>query len=290
MVRDAVPGDVAGLRCLYDGLRDEDRHRRFFSSYRPDRAFLEGLVDAPRRGGCQLVAVEEPGGTLVGEAGYVLLPNGDGELAITVARDARGWLGPWLLDALLEAAAAAGVPNLEADVLVTNRPMLELLRSRGTAMMQHEDVSAIRLLVGTGGRAPSWPGRHDRPRVLVETPGGRWHAEDAAVAAGMDVLACPGPRRRAETPARCPALQGEPCPLVQGADAVVISRPPPEERWQALHEAHARLHPDVPVCIEVLGAGVGTSDVTGDTVQDESRAVVGLVSRLARRRAPEDPT
>lgn len=55
------------------------------------------------------------GARIVGEASYELLPNGAGELAITVAADQRGWIGPYLLDAMVEAAAAGGVPNVEAD-------------------------------------------------------------------------------------------------------------------------------------------------------------------------------
>ena len=66
-----------------------------------------------------------------GDAGDTLLPSGNGELAIVGARKWQG-VGPYLLDALVEMAAAAGVPNLEADVLTANRPMLALLRSRGT--------------------------------------------------------------------------------------------------------------------------------------------------------------
>ena len=45
--------------------------------------------------------------TLVGEAGYTLLSDGDGELAITVDPEWRGWLGSWLLDALVDAVVKA---------------------------------------------------------------------------------------------------------------------------------------------------------------------------------------
>ena len=42
---------------------------------------------------------------LVAEAGYALLPDGNGEFALTVAAGWRGWLGPYLLDAIVTAAA-----------------------------------------------------------------------------------------------------------------------------------------------------------------------------------------
>jgi hypothetical protein len=93
------------------------------------------MTNVTERGGFGLIAMMEgPDNTsrIVGEATYELLPDGDGELGITVAEDARGWLGPYLLDALVEAAAARGVPNLEADVLVANRRMLTMLRARVT--------------------------------------------------------------------------------------------------------------------------------------------------------------
>ncbi|HVV36122.1 MAG TPA: GNAT family N-acetyltransferase [Acidimicrobiales bacterium] len=156
LVRPAHRDDVADLEHLYAGLDVEDRFRRFFSAYRPDRAFFEHMADAAARGDVQLVAViTQPDGRdeLVGEAGYAVLPNGDGELAITVAKPWRGWLGPFLLDALVEAAAARGIPNLEADVLATNQPMLALTRARRAVRMKGCDWSIVRTLIATGAAA-----------------------------------------------------------------------------------------------------------------------------------------
>ena len=62
--------------------------------------------------------------------------------------------------------------------------------------MGHDDWTVVRLLIGTGSERPTWPGEHDRLRVLVEVAGGRWHAEQEARAAGIQVLGCPGPLRR----------------------------------------------------------------------------------------------
>jgi hypothetical protein len=287
VVRPATRDDIPGLRALFDELPPEDRYRRFFSAYRPDQAFYERLVTAEDRGGCELVAVLDPPERVVAEAGYVLLPNGDGELAITVSRQARGWLGPYLLDALLEAAADAGIRNLEADVLLINRPMLEMLRARGIAMVEHEERTSIRLLVSTTERVPSWPDVGEGPRVLVEVPGGRWHAEDAARAAGLHVIACPGPMGPRS---RCPALRGEPCPLAQGADAIVVSRPPDDERWEQLHRAHREVHPGVPVCFEVRPGPTAGEDPPGDDTVPvrEPAAVVDHVARLAAGSDPEN--
>jgi hypothetical protein len=80
-------------------------------------------------------------------------------------------------------------------VLVTNRRMLGLLRARGDATVSSNDWTTLRLVVGTAGHVPTWPAdpggtdQPDRPRVLVETPGGRWHAGAEAQAAGLQVIA-----------------------------------------------------------------------------------------------------
>jgi hypothetical protein len=295
VVRPVGRGDTEGLGRLYAGLSIDDLHNRFFSVFHPDRAFLERMASVADRGGYGLVAVvhgrpgDAPDGEVVAEAGYTPLANGNAELAITVSEPWRGWLGPFLLDALLEAAAAHGVPNLEADILVTNRPMLALARSRGVATMASDDWVSTRLVMGTAGRVPTWPRGHDRPRVLVEAPGGRWHAADAAREAGLQVLACSGPRR--DRP-RCPVLDGRPCPLAAGADAVVVSHPPDDPRWREVAAAHAVQHPGVPVCVEPAAASpeaplpAGATVVAGDA---DDTAVVALVERLARRLGPLGP-
>jgi hypothetical protein len=292
-VRPVDPSDVDGLAALYGGLSNDDRYRRFFSSYRPPRSFFERLATAVDRGGYGLVATVEgdDGARIVGEASYELLPNGDGELGMTVAADQRGWLGPYLVDALSEAAAARGVPNLEASVLVTNRPMLTLLRSRGYATAGSNDWTSLRLMVGTAGHTPVWPDQRgsgdspDRPRVLVEVPGGRWHAGAEAEAAGLQVIACSGPRGRRS---RCPVLAGRPCPLAAAADAIVVSNAPDDEQWRAIVAGHADLHPGVPVCVEPrpgpperppLVAPEGGAAVAVD--DDDPHVVVALVDRLA---------
>lgn len=301
-IRAVQPADVDALTALYTALDQQDAHRRFFSVFRPERAFFERMTTVEVRGGYGLVATvtREDGGEelvpeelvpeeLVAEAGYTRLPNGDGELAITVAAPWRGWLGPYLLDALLDAAAERGVPNLEADVLVTNGPMLALFRSRGYATIDHPDATVMRVLIGSSGPAPSWAGPHDRPRVLVEAPGGRWHAEEAARGAGLQVVVCPGPTARTS---RCPALHGQACPLAAEADAIVLSHPrADDEQWRGLPAAHEAQHRGVPVCVEPT-AGAEPSDLPVVPRGGESE-VVAFVQRLARhkaRAASEDRT
>lgn len=240
VVRPMTPHDVSDLVDLYEELSIDDLHRRFFSAFHPSAQFLDRWARLGERGGVGLVAVvQEPDGSehVVADAGYELLPNGNGELAITVSRAWRGWLGPYLLDVLVDEAAARGVPNLEAEVLSENRPMLSLVRGRGYAMVDHPDWTVVRVTVGTSGRTPTWPQRPARPRLLVEVGGGRWSAEQEAHKAGFEVIACPGPQGRPH--GRCPLLEGGRCPLADGADVIVVDLRPDDPATQALIDRHA---------------------------------------------------
>ena len=216
---------------------------------------------------------------IVGEAGYTMLPDGNGEIGMAVEPRWRGWPGPYLLDALVDAAAAPGVPSLEADVLAVNGPMLALLCSAlGSVVMDHEDWSVVRLLIGTNGRTPTWPMLHDRPRLLVEGAGGRWHAEAAARAAGLQLLGCPGPL--AGRPC-CPVLDGEPCPLARGADVIVVSPPPDDERWDRLLAGHTAIHPGVTVWLEASRRSVPDGVAVPMCPSGGAAEVVSFVRHLA---------
>jgi hypothetical protein len=153
LIRPVRPEDDVALMELYETLDTDGRHGRFFNAFHPHLDFYTELATVEQPGGAHVVAVLPEAATdedcIVGEAGYNLLPNGDGELAITVARDWRSCLGPCLLDALVEVAAAAGVPNLQTDVLSVDTQMLALLHSRGAVVMKRSGWSVVRLLIGT---------------------------------------------------------------------------------------------------------------------------------------------
>jgi len=267
---------------MFTSLEDDDLYRRFFQAHPPTTKTVEHILSAAERDGVGLVATLEErhaGVRIVGETSYELLPDGGGEIGITVAPGSRGWLGPYLLDALVEAARARGVTNLQADVLVENRRMLTMMRARGYATMEHsERPSIVRVVIGTSGRTPPWPGTHEGRRVLVEAPGGRWHGESAARAAGFEVLVCPGPMAHR----LCPAMAGEPCPLASGADLVVDAVSSDTPAGRALLDAHEHLHTGVPVCVELASGArttVGHSELARDT---DDTTVVALLQRLTR--------
>jgi hypothetical protein len=160
-VRAVRESDADGLEALLEALSDEDRHYRFFNLYHPARKFVEQMTRAEEEGGYRLVAVVSgPQESLVAEAGYAILPDGDGEFALTVAPGWRGWLGPYLLDALVAAAAARGVPNLQADILLENVRMLALVAIRGYVTLDRSEFSEVRLAIGAAQparRSSSYP-------------------------------------------------------------------------------------------------------------------------------------
>jgi hypothetical protein len=241
-----APADADGLARLYDGLSDDDRYRRFFSLYRPDRSTLESWAADNEHGKIRLaVVVSAAGGTgspeLVGDGLCVPLPDGDGEFALTVAEGWRGWLGPYLLDTLAEVAAEQGMRNVQADILNDNRRMMAVVKARGYAVVDHPDFTETRVTTGTVPPIPAWPPRRGRTRVLVEARGTRSALHRSLARSGYDVRTCPGPGRR------CPLLAGQPCPLVLGADMVVFDVPSDDRQATVLRDGHARFHPDIPL-------------------------------------------
>ena len=92
LIRPVRPEDDSELLRLHETLEIDDRYWRFFSARHPPLEFFTDLTTVHERGGARLVAVlhDRPSadGRIIGEAGYDLLPNGDGELEITVERGA----------------------------------------------------------------------------------------------------------------------------------------------------------------------------------------------------------
>jgi len=257
VVRQSRQDDRAALQSLYEGLDAESRYRRFFSVYHPPLGFFDRLVTVDDRGGAGLVACVRNRGSesedLVGEASFELLANGNGEFEITIAGAWRGWLGPYMLDALLAVAASLGVLNLEADVLSTNSPMLAVLRSRGYVIVPNDDWTILHVAIPSGPGGPQWPACRAGYRLLVEGVGSHAAASVAAVAAGLEVVHCPGPVGRGR---RCPVLVGKECFLAKGADAIVLNQPEENADWDMVRECHGRLAHHPPVWVAAPGRRV----------------------------------
>ena len=164
IVRAVTEADADGLDALFQALSEDDRHHRFFSLRPPARPFVEQMTRAAEQGGYRLVAAASgPQDALVAEAGYAILPDGDGEFALTVAAGWRGRrLGRCLLDAIVAAAAARGVPNLQADIMLGNAPMLALVRDRGYITLHRDEFSDIRIAIDA-----AQPARRRQPAGTV---------------------------------------------------------------------------------------------------------------------------
>jgi len=246
-VRPATLDDIDGLVALYESLSSDDRHLRFFTLSRPGREVMERFIEANDKDGLWLVAVTD-GGEIVADGGYTRLPDGDAEFALTVRKDWRGWLGSFLFGRLLSDAGEHGIANLRAVVMRENRPMLRLIERHGYASIDQPDWAIVEATVSTHGGRPSWPPVHAKRRLLVESCGGRWHADIEAWHAGWDVVTCPGPGARSV--GACPLVEGGRCPLVDGADAVVLSAHPNDPHHDALVAAHRETATAVPVLDE----------------------------------------
>jgi len=156
-VRRTRASDATALEQFYEQLDEADRYRRFFSSCTPSRRFIEHWAAIAAVGGAGLVVeIQPPAGdvepTIIAEAGFVPIGPKVGELAICVASRWRGWLGPYLLDLLLDEARALGIEALEADVLCTNGPMLALARFRSAEFRPHDDPAHLRIRMSTEPR------------------------------------------------------------------------------------------------------------------------------------------
>jgi len=160
-VRAITHADVEGLDTLFGRLCEEDQYHRFFHPYYPNQKFLEQMTRAEDEGGYRLVAVASGSpDSLVAEAGFVILPDGDGEFTLTVASGWQGWrLGSHLLDILVAAAAARGVPNLQADIMLGNTRMLALLSRRGYLTLDQYELREARVAIAAAQPGRGGPGR-----------------------------------------------------------------------------------------------------------------------------------
>lgn len=245
VIRHLRPSDEARLRSFYDTLSVQDLNLRFFTGAKPDESFFARWAAIEELGGFGIVAELEDDGhrSLVGDAAYSPLKDGDVELGIAVAPAHRGWLGSVLLSSLLTHADERGVANMQAIVKTENQPMRGLAAKRPCAILGHPDWGTVRLTMSTNGSTPSWPPNATKPRVLVETNRSRFMGEDPLRRAGFEVMLC----TESDHPERtCPVKNGQPCPLIEGADAVIVDLDPRSELTRELIVAEERVHPDVP--------------------------------------------
>lgn len=249
-VRRLTAADRDAVRELYRHLSPSARRFRFFTGGASEQV-IERYADPGRALTIGVYLGEEGRSVLAGEASLVPTVGGDAEMAIAVRDESSGMgLGTILLDALGAAARAEGITRFVAVVLVDNDAMRRLLRRRGFAVIDHPAPGVVVAAFDPIGGMPSWPAGQ-RGRVLIEAPGWWERREEQALReAGYDVAVCSGPGRATRS---CPLLAGGVCPLVRGAEAVLLGFPRESDECAELLANHRRA--DLPVLLVGTGAG-----------------------------------
>ena len=146
-VRPVLPQDAELEQAMVRALSPASRYQRFFSPIRElPQGWLERLTQIDYHQQQALIAETFVGeqAVAVAEARYVVDATGrEAEFAVVVADDWRHLgLARRLLQALLRAAAEAGLQRMVGDVLATNPAMLSLARSLGFGVVRHPDGGA----------------------------------------------------------------------------------------------------------------------------------------------------
>lgn len=184
LLRPVQAHDLPALRRFVQGLSAASRSLRFHGGVKPDsERLLAHLAQADGRRHIALVAVLacDDGERIVGEARLVRGAAGEpAELAMAVADAWQGrGLAQRLLQALLAAAAEAGVEAVAAEVLAHNARMAAFLRragfvaagagEAGVCRWQRQLAQPATLAAATGWRA-RWHGLQQRALQLLNPP------------------------------------------------------------------------------------------------------------------------
>ncbi|WP_224369105.1 bifunctional acetyl-CoA hydrolase/transferase family protein/GNAT family N-acetyltransferase [Hyalangium versicolor] len=137
IIRPARITDERALQELMYGLSDESCYRRFMMHKRKHpHEEMQDLVNLDYEQNMALVAcvpgTEEP----IGVVRYDVVPATRlGDVAFVVRDDWQGkGVGTLLMRRIREAAVARGIPGFQADVLATNKPMLDVFHESGLSV------------------------------------------------------------------------------------------------------------------------------------------------------------
>jgi RimJ/RimL family protein N-acetyltransferase len=149
-IRAMRPADEAELVQAFGRMSDDARYMRFMRFVRepnPERV-RKALASFPEHGiGIVATVPAADGIDIVGSATY-LVGNDPNvcEFAITVATEFGGvGLASTLLTALINAAKARGLTEMEGFVLAMNQPMLRLARRLGFSIASDPEDGAVRI-------------------------------------------------------------------------------------------------------------------------------------------------
>jgi acyl-CoA hydrolase/GNAT superfamily N-acetyltransferase len=134
LIRPARITDERALQDLMYGLSKESCYRRFLELKKTyPHEEMQQLVDLDYEHNLALVACPPGTDEVVGVVRYDVDPATRlGDVAFVVRDDWQGrGVGTVLMRRIREAAAARGIPGFQADVLVTNKPMLDVFQESG---------------------------------------------------------------------------------------------------------------------------------------------------------------
>lgn len=146
-LRPINPDDADRLRAMHARLSPDTVYLRFFAMVKTLSARdVERFTTVDHDDRVALVALlrEE----MVGVVRYDRRPGtSDAEVAVVVQDDQQGrGLGPLLLEHLAAAGRERGIERFVADVLPSNRRMIEVFRSAGFALERHMEDGYVELI------------------------------------------------------------------------------------------------------------------------------------------------
>ena len=155
VIRRVTPADGPALYELHDEVSDDALRMRFFNVSRPAaHSYVDHVLTHPET----LALVAEVDGRVEGFATAELVESRTTEpesvdtieiaLLVSDAHHGQG-LGTLLLEHLFALARDRGVRRVEAEVLVENHPMLEVLAHAGFGFTQHPDRGVVSLNLNT---------------------------------------------------------------------------------------------------------------------------------------------
>lgn len=174
-VRPVEPTDKPLLQAGFTKLTDETRYRRFFASkVGLTHADVRHMTEVDHRDSEVILALD--GSTLAGTASYDRDPDRRhvAEVALVIADDwQRQGVGTALVRELARRARSHGIRRFEAEVLASNDPALNLLRSIHVtpASRQHGGVIRVEGSLSRLNRA-----RLHTSANRLRTPLRRWRA------------------------------------------------------------------------------------------------------------------
>ncbi len=165
--RPASPVDVAlrdgsSVQVRAVGAADRDGIRGFLKAMSADSAYFRGCgiinadkladwaVDVDQRDRYGVLATAGPGERIVGHAAYIRVNPVRAEVAFEVADAMHGQgIGTLLLAQLAAAAVSNGISQFSADVMPSNRKMLEVFRSSGFPIRRETNDGLMKVVFDT---------------------------------------------------------------------------------------------------------------------------------------------